>query len=57
MDVKLCFSYSKKEAEGVWEQGAEENMWTQGCWSGRRVEKNCIGNEELYSLCSFSKYY
>jgi hypothetical protein len=26
--------------EGVWQQGAEENMWTEEGRSGRIVEKN-----------------
>jgi hypothetical protein len=25
--------------EGVWEQGAEENIWTKEGWSDGRVEK------------------
>jgi hypothetical protein len=27
------------ETEGVCEQGAEENIWTEQVWSDRRVEK------------------
>jgi hypothetical protein len=25
--------------EGVWEQGTEENIWTEKKWSDRRLEK------------------
>jgi hypothetical protein len=25
--------------EGVWEQGAEENIWTKGRWSDKTLEK------------------
>jgi hypothetical protein len=28
-----------KQAEGVWEQGAEENIWTEEGWGDGRVEK------------------
>jgi hypothetical protein len=27
------------ETEGVWEQGAEENIWTEERWSDGRLEK------------------
>jgi hypothetical protein len=27
------------QTEGVWEQGAEENIWTEERWSDRSLEK------------------
>jgi hypothetical protein len=27
------------QTEGVWEQSAEENIWTEERWSDRRLEK------------------
>jgi hypothetical protein len=30
---------SKEQTEGVWEQGAEENIWTEERWSDGRMEK------------------
>jgi hypothetical protein len=30
------------KTERVWEQGTEENIWTEERWSDRRMEKNCI---------------
>jgi hypothetical protein len=27
------------QTEGVWEQGAEEDIWTEGGWGDGRVEK------------------
>jgi hypothetical protein len=27
------------QTEGVWEKGAEENIWTEVSWSDRRLEK------------------
>jgi hypothetical protein len=36
--------------EGVWEQGAEENIWTEERWSDRRLRK--LHNEELHNLYS-----
>jgi hypothetical protein len=27
------------QTEGVWEQGIEENIWTEDRWSDKRLEK------------------
>jgi hypothetical protein len=41
-------SDSKRWTEAVWEEGAEENIWTKERWSdGRKLQ-----NEELHSLYS-----
>jgi hypothetical protein len=36
-----------KQTEGVWEQGAEENIWAEKRWSDRRLQK-----EDLHKLYS-----
>jgi hypothetical protein len=36
------------QMEGVWEKGAEENIWAQEGWSNRRWRK--LNNEELHGL-------
>jgi hypothetical protein len=41
--------------EGVWEQGAEENIWTEERWSDRRLKKK-RHNEELHNLYFSPKY-
>jgi hypothetical protein len=38
--TELSDAVKKKEkTEGVWEQGAEENIWTEERWSDGRLEK------------------
>jgi hypothetical protein len=36
-------SYRRKKplfkTEGIWEEGADENIWTEKGWNDRRVEK------------------
>jgi hypothetical protein len=41
MGVKLGLSHTKErtQTKGVWEQGAEENIWTWEGGSGKRLEK------------------
>jgi hypothetical protein len=35
----LSPTLSEEQTEGVWEQGAEEDIWTRDRWDVRRVEK------------------
>jgi hypothetical protein len=39
MCVNLGSNIKRTLIEDVWEQGAEENIWTQEGWSARRLEK------------------
>jgi hypothetical protein len=46
MGVKLGLSHYVKNIEGVWKQGAEENIWTQDVAGGWKK----LNNEELHNL-------
>jgi hypothetical protein len=35
----VCRIKGRAYTEGVWEQGAEENIWTSEEWSNGRMEK------------------
>jgi hypothetical protein len=37
--LHLFYALASTSTEGVWEQGAEEDTWTEEGWSDRRVEK------------------
>jgi hypothetical protein len=40
MGVKLSLdNKSGTKTKGIWEQGAEENIWTEKKWSDRKLEK------------------
>jgi hypothetical protein len=36
------------DISGIWEKGAEGNIWTEKGWSNRRLEK--LHNEVFYNL-------
>jgi hypothetical protein len=36
---QIC-SFASYKTEGVWEQGAEENIWTEEGWSDGRLEES-----------------
>jgi hypothetical protein len=35
----LCLILREEHRQGIWEQGAEENIWTEEGWSDGRTEK------------------
>jgi hypothetical protein len=41
----------RTQPEGVWEQGAEGNIWTEERWRDGRLEKK-LHKEELHDLYS-----
>jgi hypothetical protein len=40
------------QAKGVWEQGAEENIWTEGRMDRKTGGLKGLHNQELHNLCS-----
>jgi hypothetical protein len=49
----VCDIKGEQQAEGVWEQGAEENNWTEKNEETRVWRK--LHNEELHNLYSSPK--
>jgi hypothetical protein len=39
MGVKFCLWHFGRNIEGVWEQGAEEDIWTEEGWDDGRMDK------------------
>jgi hypothetical protein len=37
--LSIWFEGEEHKSEGVWEQGIEENIWTEERWSDTRLEK------------------
>jgi hypothetical protein len=38
-DFQFCKIFTISKTVGVWEQGAQENIWTEEKWSDGRLEK------------------
>jgi hypothetical protein len=48
--IDLCHSIGRTEIEGVWEQGAEENIWIKEGWSDRGAEETTLLRDVQFVL-------